>query len=64
MRKAAYAAAIAAGVLLIAILVDRQLPLATASQFKADNTVDVRALEATIDMTSLPRQDTRSEADE
>jgi hypothetical protein len=62
MRKIFYGAAIAAGVLLVAVLVGRQPYSATASQFKANDIVDVRALEATIDMSALPRQDIPSES--
>jgi Bacterial regulatory helix-turn-helix protein, lysR family len=64
MRKIAYGAAFAAGVLLVAILVVRQPQPVTASQFKASQITDVRALMATIDVKALPRQDMLSEADE
>ena len=61
MRNIAYGAAIVAGVILAAILVGRQPPPATASQFKANNIMDLHALEATIDMKALPRQDIPAE---
>ena len=56
MRKIIYGAAIAAGVIVLAVTVGHLPRQATASQFTA-NGVDVRALEATfIDMKALPRQ--------
>ena len=61
MRKIFYGATIVAGVLLVAVLIGRQPPLATASQFKVNDIMDVRALEATIDMETLPKQDIPSE---
>jgi DNA-binding transcriptional LysR family regulator len=64
MRKIVYAAAFAAGLLLVAIQVIRQPYHATASQFKTSQITDVRALMATIDVKALPRQDILSEADE
>jgi hypothetical protein len=62
MRNIVYGVAIVAGVLLVAVLVGRQPRLATASQFKVNDIVDVHALEATIDMKALPRQEVPSEA--
>jgi hypothetical protein len=61
MRNIFYGATIVAGVLLVAVLIGRQSPLATASQFKVNDIMDVRALEATIDMKTLPQQDIPSE---
>ena len=62
MHKIYFGAAIAAGVLLVAVLVGRQPYSATASQLKLNDIVDVRALEATIDMKALPQHDIPSEA--
>jgi Bacterial regulatory helix-turn-helix protein, lysR family len=64
MRKIAYGAAFVAGVLLVAVLVIRHPHGATASQFHASHITNVRALMATIDVKTLPRQDILSEADE
>lgn len=55
MHKIIYGAAIAAGVLVLAVSVGHQPHLATASQFAAKG-LDVRALEATIDMKALSQQ--------
>ncbi|MFZ1182383.1 MAG: hypothetical protein WAO14_03240 [Pseudolabrys sp.] len=55
MRKIIYGAAIAAGVIVLAVTVGHLPRQATASHFTA-NGVDVRAFEATIDMKALPRQ--------
>ena len=57
MRKIVYGAAIAASVLLVAVVVNRQPRPATASiQTQANDIVNVRALESNIDATALPRQ--------
>lgn len=64
MRKIAYGAAVAAGVLLVAVLVVRQPQPVTASQFQASQITDVRALMSTIDVKALPTQDILSEAEE
>jgi molybdenum-dependent DNA-binding transcriptional regulator ModE len=62
MRKIFYGTAITAGMLLVLVLVGHQPYSATTAHFKANDTVDVRTLEATIDMKSLPRQNIPSEA--
>jgi molybdenum-dependent DNA-binding transcriptional regulator ModE len=61
MRKIIYSAAIAAGVIVLAVTVGHLPHLATASQFTA-NGVDVRALEATTDVKALPQQSIAPEA--
>lgn len=62
VRKIFYGAAIAASVLLALVLIDYQPYSATQPHFKANDTVDVRALAATINMKALPRQNIPSEA--
>lgn len=66
MHKAVYGAAIAAVALLsLAVVTVRLQPPASASSpMQASNTVDVRALEAKIDIKALPRVDILSEAEE
>jgi hypothetical protein len=65
MRKMIFGASFTAIVLFVAALVIRQPHPATAStQIQASNIMDVRALESTIDVNALPRQDILSEADE
>ena len=62
MRKIFYGTAITAGVLLVLVLVGHKPYLATAAHFKANDAVDVRALEATIAKKALPQQDIPPEA--
>jgi hypothetical protein len=58
MHKVIYGATMAAGVLLVAVLVVRQPRLAdTSAHFQASDIVNVRALESTINVKALPRQD-------
>ena len=55
MRNIVCGATIVVGVLVVAFLVGRQPLSATPLQFKANDIVEVRTLEATIDMKALPR---------
>jgi Bacterial regulatory helix-turn-helix protein, lysR family len=64
MRKFFYGAAVAAGAVFVAVIIVRKPHMATASQIKPSDIVDVRAIESTIDISALPRQDILSEADE
>jgi molybdenum-dependent DNA-binding transcriptional regulator ModE len=58
MRKIAYGAAVVAGVLLLAVIVVRQPPSATATtQIQAGDIVNVRALEKKINIQGLPAGD-------
>jgi hypothetical protein len=60
MRKVVYVAIAAAAVLTIASLSSRDFRSATASgqiQANDNDIVNVRALESTIDLKALPRQD-------
>jgi molybdenum-dependent DNA-binding transcriptional regulator ModE len=62
IRKIFYGTAITASVLLALVLVGHKPYSATESHFKASDTVDVRALERTMDMKALPRQNIPPEA--
>ena len=68
MRKFIFGVSAMAALFLVAVLITmgaRQPRLATASaQIQASHTLDVRALENTIDVEALPRQDVLSEAGE
>ena len=61
VRKIFYGIGISASVLLIGILFGYQPNSVTATRSKAKTTVDVAALEATIDIKHLPRQIVPSE---
>ena len=63
MRKTFYSATIAAGVLLVlGLVLAGQRPYAgSALHLMAKDTLNVAALEATIDVSALPRQDTPPE---
>jgi hypothetical protein len=61
LRKIFYGAAIPAVALSIAVLFDHQLYSESASRLMAKATLDVDALEATIDIKHLPRQDVSPE---
>ncbi|HMF23267.1 MAG TPA: LysR family transcriptional regulator [Pseudolabrys sp.] len=61
MRKIFYGTAISASVLFIGVLFGHQPNSETATRSKAKTTVDVAALEATIDIKHLPRQIVPSE---
>lgn len=61
MRKLFYGTAIPACALFIGVLFGLQPYLETASRSMANTIVDVAALEATIDIKHLPRQDLSSE---
>jgi len=61
VRKLFYGAAIPACALFIGVLFGHQPYLETASRSMANTIVDVTALEATIDIKHLPRQDLSSE---
>jgi hypothetical protein len=60
-RKIFYGAALAACALFVGVLFGHQLYSETATRPVAKPTVDVAALEATIDMKRLPRQAVPSE---
>ena len=60
-RKMFYGAAIAACALFVGVLFGRQHYLETATRSMPNTTVDVAALEATIDTKHLPRQAVPSE---
>ena len=60
-RKVFYGTAFAACALFIGVLFDHQPYSETATRSMASTTVDVAALEATIDMKHLPRQAVPSE---
>jgi hypothetical protein len=60
-RKIFYGTAIAACALFVGVLFGHQLYSETATRPVAKPTVDVAALEATIDMKRLPRQAVPSE---
>jgi DNA-binding transcriptional LysR family regulator len=62
MRKIFYGTAMAAGVLLLVVLVGHQRYSATASYVVANDTVNVLALDETIDMNAVPRQNIPPEA--
>jgi Bacterial regulatory helix-turn-helix protein, lysR family len=65
MRKVIYSVAISAAVLLFVSIVNvRSQQVPASAQVKSADIVDVRAIEATIDISALPRQDILSEADE
>jgi hypothetical protein len=63
MRRTFYSASIAAGVLLVLglVLVGQRPYAGSALHHMANETVNVAALEATIDVSALPRQDTPPE---
>jgi molybdenum-dependent DNA-binding transcriptional regulator ModE len=61
VRKLFYGTAIPACALFIGVLFGHQPYLETASRSMANTIVDVAALEATIDIKHLPRQDLSSE---
>jgi hypothetical protein len=66
MRKVVYSVVVLSAFLLFVSIVNvrSQVPTVASAPTSASNIVDVRAIEATIDMTALPRQDILSEADE
>ena len=61
MRNIAYGVTAVVGVLLVAIAVGHLPRSAIATQFEANEFVNVRALEATVDMRALPQQDIKTE---
>ena len=64
MRKVIYSVAISAAVLFFISIVNVRSQVRAPVQVQASDIVDVRAIEATIDIDALPRQDILSEADE
>ena len=64
MRKIVLGAVLTAAAVLIGVLVVQEPQGSTASAtMQASDTLNVRALQASIDVQALPRQDILSEAD-
>jgi Bacterial regulatory helix-turn-helix protein, lysR family len=64
MRKVIYSVAISAAVLFFVSIANVRSQVPASVPMKTGDIVDVRAIEATIDMSAMPRQDILSEADE
>lgn len=63
MRKIVYGAVVTAAAVLVGVLVVQEPQPSTASASAQAGGISVRALQASIDVQGLPRQDILSEAD-